>query len=293
MIKESMKQIKRVLWIILFLNLIVAITKLLLGYFTNSSAIFADGVHSLTDGSSNIIALVGVTLAAKPSDDDHPYGHEKYETLTSLAIVGILLFVSYEIVVKAIENFNSPTIIQFEYFHFIFILLTLMINIYVVYYEKKQSKLTKSSLLMADALHTQSDVFISVGVILSMILINFGLPYWIDTVVSLIVVLFIIHAAWEIFKQTSSILVDTAMIDTKIISDHILKHSEIHGVHKIRSRGSLTKFYLDMHLLVEPSMTIEESHKLTHLLEKEVQELLDQDVQVIFHLEPYDATFKD
>lgn len=293
MIKESMKQIKRVLWIILFLNLIVAITKLLLGYFTNSSAILADGVHSLTDGSSNIIALVGVTLAAKPSDDDHPYGHEKYETLTSLAIVGILLFVSYEIVVKAIENFNNPVIIQFEYFHFIFISLTLMINIYVVYYEKKQSKLTKSSLLMADALHTQSDVFISVGVILSMILINFGLPYWIDTVVSLIVVLFIIHAAWEIFKQTSSILVDTAMVDTKIISDHILMHSEIHGIHKIRSRGSLTKFYLDMHLLIEPSMTIEESHKLTHLLEKEVQELLDQNVQVIFHLEPYDASFKD
>lgn len=288
-----MKQIKRVLWIILFLNLIVAITKLLIGYFTNSSAILADGVHSLTDGSSNIIALVGVTLAAKPSDDDHPYGHEKYETLTSLAIVGILLFVSYEIVVKAIENFNNPAIIQFEFYHYIFITLTLMINIYVVYYEKKQSKLTKSSLLMADALHTQSDVFISVGVILSMVLINFGLPYWIDTVVSLIVVLFIIHAAWEIFKQTSSILVDTAMVDTKIISDHILEHHEILGVHKIRSRGSLTKFYLDMHLLVEPSMTIEESHKLTHLLEKEVQELLDQNLQVIFHLEPYDASRKD
>lgn len=284
-----MKQIKRVLWIILFLNLIVAITKLLLGYFSHSSAILADGVHSLTDGSSNIIALVGVTLASKPSDEDHPYGHEKYETLTSLAIVGVLLFVSYEIVLKAINNFQTPQIIHYDIMHFIFILFTLGINIFVVYYEKKQSKLTKSSLLMADALHTQSDVFISIGVVISMILILFGLPYWIDPLVSLIVVLFIVHAAWEIFRQTSSILVDTAMVDAKIISDHIMKHPEVLGIHNIRSRGSLTKFYLDMHLLVEPMMTIEKSHELTHLIEKEVQELLDQNVQVIFHLEPFDT----
>ncbi len=293
MIKESMKQIKRVLWIILFLNLIVAITKLLLGYFSHSSAILADGVHSLTDGSSNIIALVGVTLAAKPSDEDHPYGHEKYETLTSLAIVGILLFVSYEIVLKAISNFQNPQVITFEFYHFIFIVLTLIVNLFVVYYEKKQSVLTRSSLLMADALHTQSDVFISIGVIISMVLIQFGLPYWIDTIVSLIVVLFIIHAAWEIFRQTSSILVDTAMVDSTLISEHILKHSEIYGVHKIRSRGSLTKFYLDMHLLVEPTMTIEKSHALTHLLEAEVQDLVGQTVQVIFHLEPYNSEHKD
>lgn len=293
MIKESMKQIKRVLWIILFLNLIVAITKLLLGYFSRSSAILADGVHSLTDGSSNIIALVGVTLAAKPSDEGHPYGHEKYETLTSLAIVGILLFVSYEIVLKAISNLQNPHIISFELYHFVFIVLTLMINIFVVYYEKKQSKLTKSSLLMADALHTQSDVFISVGVIISMMLIQFGFPYWIDTIVSLIVVIFIVHAAWEIFKQTSSILVDTAMVDTTLISDLILKHTEIRGVHKIRSRGSLTKYYLDMHLLVEPTMTIEKSHVLTHLLEEEVQDLVGHTVQVIFHLEPYNSKHED
>jgi len=290
---DKFKKIKNVLWIILFANVLVALLKIVIGSKIQSSSMTADGFHSLTDGTSNIIGIIGIGLAVKPKDEDHPYGHEKYETITSLAIVGILLFVSYEIVVKAIENFNNPAIIQFEFYHYIFIILTLMINIYVVYYEKKQSKLTKSSLLMADALHTQSDVFISVGVILSMILINLGLPYWIDTVVSLIVVMFIIYAAWEIFKQTSSILVDTAMVDTKIISNHILKHSEIHGVHKIRSRGSLTKFYLDMHLLVEPSMTIEESHKLTHLLETEIQELLDQNLQIIFHLEPYYDSRKD
>jgi len=290
---DKFKKIKNVLWIILFANVLVALLKIVIGSKIQSSSMTADGFHSLTDGTSNIIGIIGIGLAVKPKDEDHPYGHEKYETITSLAIVGILLFVSYEIVVKAIENFNNPAIIQFEFYHYIFIILTLMINIYVVYYEKKQSKLTKSSLLMADALHTQSDVFISVGVILSMILINLGLPYWIDTVVSLIVVMFIIYAAWEIFKQTSSILVDTAMVDTKIISNHILKHSEIHGVHKIRSRGSLTKFYLDMHLLVEPSMTIEESHKLTHLLEQEVQELLNQNLQIIFHLEPYYDSRKD
>jgi len=104
MIKSNYSQVKFVLWLILFANFAVALAKIVVGLMIKSASVMADGFHSLTDGSSNIIGLIGIGLASKPVDEDHPYGHQKYETLTSLFIVGMLLFLGIQIVSNAFKN---------------------------------------------------------------------------------------------------------------------------------------------------------------------------------------------
>jgi cation diffusion facilitator family transporter len=237
--KNAYKSIKRILWIILFANIAVAMAKIGLGYAIDSASVLADGFHSLTDGSSNIIGLVGMSFASKPVDDEHPYGHGKYETLSSLMIVGMLFFLSFQIIGEAFNKFANPVVPTIDMWTFIIMAGTLVINLFVTVYEYNEGKKLHSTLLMSDAMHTRSDVFVTLGVILSLVLVKIGLPVWIDPLVSLIVAGVIIYAAYEIFKMASAILLDSRVVDPKIIADVVTHLPEVKGVHHIRSRGTL------------------------------------------------------
>jgi cation diffusion facilitator family transporter len=287
--KNAYKSIKRILWIILFANIAVAMAKIGLGYAIDSASVLADGFHSLTDGSSNIIGLVGMSFASKPVDDEHPYGHGKYETLSSLMIVGMLFFLSFQIIGEAFNKFANPVVPTIELWTFIIMAGTLVINLFVTVYEYNEGKKLHSTLLMSDAMHTRSDVFVTLGVILSLVLVKLGLPVWIDPLVSLIVSGVIIYAAYEIFKMASAILLDSRVVDPKIIADVLTRLPEVKGVHHIRSRGTLANLFIDLDVLADPSVSLIEAHNLAHTIERVLQDhFVDSVVQVIAHLEPFD-----
>lgn len=284
---SSFKKIKQVLWIIMLANFAVALLKIIIGEAIKSSSMTADGFHSLTDGSSNIIGLIGISLAAKPTDKDHPYGHKKFETLTGLFIGGMLSIIGGKIIIEAVLRFLNPVVPHITIESLITLVVTLCINIFVCSYEYNKGKSLNSYILLSDSLHTKSDIFVSIGVIFTLICVKFGLPPVIDPIASLIVSGFILHAAYEIFKSAGSILVDKAVIDTEKVKELTMEFEEVKGVHKIRSRGSDDDMYIDMHILTEPNMSVEKSHCLIHSIEKKMKSEIGNNLQIFVHLEPF------
>jgi cation diffusion facilitator family transporter len=143
---------------VLVLNLIVAFAKIALGYFSGAVSILSDGFHSLADASSNIVALVGVSAAQRPADEDHPYGHRKYETMASVGILMFMLLVLSEVARNAVEHLRVPSTPTVLPLGLATMVVTLVINVFVVRYESRAGRRLRSEVLGADAKHTRSDV---------------------------------------------------------------------------------------------------------------------------------------
>jgi cation diffusion facilitator family transporter len=285
---SKFKKISQVLWVILFANLFVATAKIILGSVIKSASVTADGFHSLADSSSNIVGLIGIGIASKPIDEDHPYGHRKFETLTSLFIVGMLLYIGVKIIAGSVQKFMNPEIPEISEITLIIMLITLGINIFVSTFEHRKGKELNSMILISDSMHTRSDIFISLGVITTLVALKLGAPPIIDPLASIIVSFFILHAAYRIYKEASGILVDSAAIDEKIITDVVLSHKRVFGVHKIRSRGSMDIIHIDMHVLADPELSLREAHDLAHDIEVHLQKEIDSKIDVLVHLEPFE-----
>jgi cation diffusion facilitator family transporter len=286
MVDGKYKSISNVLWIILFLNFIVAAAKIVMGTMINSGSMTADGFHSLTDGSSNVIGLIGIGAASKPIDKDHPYGHKKYETLTGLFIVGMLVFLGFKIISEAITKFMNPVTPEISTASFVVMFVTLCINIFVTRYEHRKGLELSSTILVSDAMHTRSDIYVTIGVITTLVAIKLGAPTVVDTIASVVVAGFILHAAYEVFKSASGILVDSQAVEAERIESVTLAQEGVKGVHKIRSRGTNDDIYIDMHVKADPNMSLVDSHKLMHEIEDAIRGELNCDVQVIIHIEP-------
>lgn len=281
------KKVKQVLWIILFANFAVAVLKIIIGTIINSTSMAADGFHSLADGSSNIVGLIGIQYASMPVDEDHPYGHRKFEVLAGLFIAGMLFMICGKIVMDAVDRLINPILPGITLESLIILLFTLFVNIFVCIFEYKKGKKFNSHILISDSMHTRSDIYVSAGVLFSLIGIKLGLPPVIDPIASFIVAGFIFHAAYEIFKNNSGVLVDKAVVDTNLIRSIALSFELVKDTHNIRSRGCQNDLHIDMHIMTEPNLSIEKSHELIHSIEERIREDINKNAQVIAHLEPF------
>lgn len=282
------KEVKKILILILIANWAVAGMKIVLGTLINSGSMTADGFHSLSDGTSNIVGLVGMKMASKPVDDDHPYGHRKFETLASLAIAGMLFVLGGKVILDAIPRFSKPVMPEVSFASLAVLFVTLGINIFVAVWEFRKGKALGSQILTSDSMHTRSDIFVTIGVLITLIGLSFGLPAIVDPIASLIVAGFILKAAYDVFCGTSSVLVDQAVMDVNVLKAIAMEFKQVRDVHKIRSRGSEMDLFLDMHVMVDPSTSVEESHRLMHELEARYRERLEGRVkEAIVHIEPW------
>ncbi len=285
---KNYKKIQYILFVILILNIIVAVSKIVMGNISKSSAMSADGFASLADGLSNVIAIVGVYLASKPEDEDHQYGHGKIEIITGLIIGLFLLYAAFNVVLEAIVKIKNPVDINISPLSLLVMLFTLVINIIVAYYEYKKGNELNSPILIADSLHTKSDIFVTVGVIIALILIRLGMPYILDPVASFVVSLMIFYTAYNVFKENINILIDVKIVDDKEVKNLVMtEYPCVKEMHKIRSRGTKNNVFMDMHIQVDPKMTVEESHRLMHNIEKTIQKNIEENAHVIIHIEPY------
>ena len=287
MVIDNFKRIKKVLWIIMFANVAVAVAKIIMGNIISSSSMIADGFHSITDGSSNIIGIIGIGVAAKPIDDDHPYGHRKFETLTGLFIVGMLVFLGFKIITDSVIKLMNPVRPEVTMESLIVMIITLFINVLVTKYEHRKGVELNSTILISDSMHTRSDIYVTIGVITTLIAVKLGAPPIVDGIASLIVAIFIFQAAYEIFKGASSILVDSKAVDTGDIEKIVICQDGVKGVHKIRSRGTIDDMHIDMHILADSKLSLEDAHRLTHEIQDSLRKELNDNADVIVHLEPY------
>lgn len=289
---RNTKQAIWVLWIIMGLNFGVALFKIVIGTIANSGSIIADGYHSLSDGSGNIVGIVGLSIAGRPVDDNHPYGHKKFETISSM-IIGMLLFVvGSKVAINSIQNIIHPKTPEISVLSFIVMICTLIVNIFVVMYESSQGKKLSSDVLISDSEHTRSDVLITCGVIVTMILLKFGFPPVIDGCVSLLISVFIFKASFEIFSEAAQTLTDSAVLSQEEIYEVTMECDEVMECHKIRSRGRKDQVFIDLHILVAPDMHVNEAHALQHKIENTLKIKFGSQVSVIIHVEPFDQEKK-
>nr|WP_291625138.1 cation diffusion facilitator family transporter [Clostridium sp.] len=279
-------KVKKILAILLLTNLFVAISKVLVGFVINSSSVMADGFHSISDSASNIVGIIGITLASKPKDTEHPYGHKKFETISSIIIGLMLLVLGFNVIKTSIVKIFVTSEMNITIESLVIILITLIINIFVAIYENNQGHKLNSNLLIADSLHTKSDIFISIGVLLALLTIKLGLPPIVDILASFIVSFFIFHASYEIIKNNISALTDKVIIEEDVITNILKEFKAIEDVHNIRSRGYNDYIFLDMHIKVDSNLNVDEAHTLVHEIESTLNTKLDKKVDLIIHVEP-------
>jgi cation diffusion facilitator family transporter len=275
-----------VLWVVLALNITVSIMKLVMGYAMSSASVIADGFHSFSDGSSNVLGLIGTTIAAKPADKEHPYGHKKFETLTALGITAMLFMVSVNIIKNGIDKLQNPSVPQVDWFGIGVMIFTIAVNIFVVVYETREGKRLHSDVLVSDALHTKSDILVSFSVLLSLLFVRWGFPF-LDPIMSFVIALVIIKAAIEIFINASRVLCDATVVDPESIIEVVSKIDGVLDCHKVRTRGREDDITTDFHIIVDSEMTVEQYHNLYHNISEKIARAFPGMKNVYIHIEPY------
>jgi cation diffusion facilitator family transporter len=283
--------IKRVLWQILFLNVLVSAAKAAWGIISGSTAMLADGIHSLTDASSNVVALVAMAAASKPIDESHPYGHQKYESFAS-AIIGVMLLlaawrVGSQSVSTLVAYAKGGTLPKVEVTatSFAIMLTTLAINIFVVWFESRRGNELDSDVLQSDAKHTLSDIWVTLGVIVSLVLVKLGVPIA-DPVVGLFVAVAIVFAAVEVFRGVNTTFSDKARLDPNDVAAKVMTFGGVKGAHSIRTRGTGAFVHMDMSILVDPTISVEAAHNIAHELELWLCGQYEGLKDVVVHVEP-------
>lgn len=282
---DNTRKIRRVLIYTLVLNEAVAVLKIIWGYLTGSIGIVSDGFHSLFDGVSNVVGLAGIRIASRPPDERHPYGHRKYETLFTIVISMMIFGTCLQILRRVYGSFTEGSETAVPNLSFAVMAITMSVNIFVMVYETRKGKQLKSEFLLADALHTRSDLLASVAVVIGLVLTRMGYPFA-DALAGVLITAFIARIGWKIIKRASEVLVDTVCIDTTSLAEVVNGVPGVRGCHGIRTRGTEHHVYLDLHVLVDPRMSIQEAHGIADRVERAIQEAFPSVADIVVHTEP-------
>jgi len=244
------------------MNFAVAGFKLFLAARTRSLSLFSDGLHSMLDGGSNIIALIALRVASQPPDEDHPYGHRKFETLGAMAISALLCMAAWEILGSAWQRMMSPVQLPRVSIEAVAgIILMIGVNIAITSYERHWGKRLNSELLLADAKHTQSDVLASILALVSLFAALRHL-YWVDTLAAILIVGLILWAAYRIVKDSVSTLSDARRLPPEAVRRVVEEIPGVQNCHMVRSHGPNRQIQVDLHIVVAPTLTAHETFEI-------------------------------
>jgi cation diffusion facilitator family transporter len=286
---ERNRRIRTVLAAILAANWAVALAKVVVGLSSGAAAVTADGLHSFIDGGSNVLGLVAMSVASRPADEDHPYGHGKFEALASLgigAMIGITMLELGRMAFDSLLHDRHPAVTPLMIGMMV---TTLVINLAVTTIERRQGEKLKSPLLLADARHTLSDVAVSLAVLASLGLVWLGYPKA-DGLVTLVVLVVVARVGWGIVKQAVGILSDTARLDPLKVEALIRGVPGVLSCRDVRSRGMEGTVYVDLKIEVDPQLTTARAHELADAVEQRIQAEHPEVVDVVVHVEPADTS---
>lgn len=281
-------EIRKVLIITLLLNIIVSGSKIFYGHLTHSVAIFSDGFHSLFDGVSNVVGLIGINISAHPPDETHPYGHRKYETVFAIFVGLLMLLTCFEVFKNVYASFISGSKAAISTTSFLVMLITLGINIFVATYERRKGIALNSEFLVADSQHTRSDIYVTLGVIASLFLIKLGVPFA-DPIAGAVVGLLVAKAGIDVIKEATEVLVDRTPADVGAIRQIACCVEGVIECHGIRTRGTKGHIFVDLHIVVNPSLSVKAAHDIADLAEEEIKNKIPGVTDVVVHIEPSDT----
>ena len=292
--QDNRSRVRRVLWLTLLLNLFVMALKFTLGIATGSLSLQADALHSVTDSVNNVLGLVTNRFSSPKPDREHPYGHQKFEAVGALGIAAFLGIACFEILRGAVEKifFSTETIeVKVTSAELWLLLLVLVVNIFVAFYERNVGRKVNSPILIADAKHTMSDIWVTIVVIAGLVGVwqaeNLNIPQlrWLDVVLAFPVALLVFQSGWEVINENLPWLVDEMAIAPEAIYDVVMEVPGVINCHDIASRGMLGRqVFIEMHLIVNT-----EHLAIAHQITEQIEDRLEKNfgtVRVLIHVEP-------
>lgn len=277
--------VRRVFYSLLAANLVVVGAKFIVGLRSGSLAVLGSALDSAVDVLNNIVALTVVRVASKGPDEDHPYGHGKFETLGALGIVGFLSITCFELVRDAVHHLVSGThTVEVTDLQLVVLVLTLAVNVVLTRYERRRGAELASELLTADAAHTRADVLLTVGVLVGVLLARGGW-WWADPAVAIVVALVIVTVAYRILARSVPVLVDERAIPPREIRATAQAVPGVKDAYGIRSRGPSARRYAEVTIAVDRHADVESAHAIADEVEERLRRTL-QLHEVTVHVEP-------
>jgi cation diffusion facilitator family transporter len=274
------------------LNLLVMAIKAAVGWLTGSLSLLADALHSVTDSANNILGLVTNHYANQQPDRDHPYGHQKFDALGALGIAAFLGIACFEILSGAVERLiNGGKVVKISPNELWILLIVLGINIFVTFYERRVGQRLGSAILVADAQHTMSDVWVTIMVIGGLIGVWQG-QVWnipqlqsLDVFLSFPVAVLVFSSGWKVLTENLPWLVDEMAIAPEVIHAIAIDVPGVVNCHSIASRGVVGRqVFIDMHMIVD-AVDVETAHRITEEVEARLEERFSP-VRILIHVEP-------
>lgn len=284
--RDRAGEVRKVLLVEMLLNLLVSAAKGVYGLSIGSLAIAADGVHSLLDAASNIVGMIATGAAARPPDRGHPYGHGKIEILAAAGIGVAIALAAGRFAWSAVEGLiagREPPATSLA--GFVIIGGTFAVNLFVAIWEARKARQLQSEYLAADAAHTASDVFVTLGVMVAFLAAHLGVG-WADPVGALVVIVVIARVAWQVLSSNLGILVDQAIIEAARVEAVVRAVPGVRGVHRVRSRGTRSAVHVDLHVLLDGDMSLRRAHEFSHDVEDAICGAFPEVVDVTVHSEP-------
>lgn len=271
-------------------NVILSVFKLVAGIVAHSNAMISDAVHSASDVFSTVVVIIGVRLASKEADKEHPYGHERLECVAAIILAMVLFITGLGIGMEALKNILSGSYNDLQAPGILALaaaVISVMVKEIMFWYTKINAVRIDSSALLADAWHHRSDAFSSVGALIGIAGARLGFPVM-DSLASLAIFVFIIKAAYDIFKDAIDKMVDHSCDEEteRQICECVMKNKEVKGVDWFHTRIFGNKIYVDIEIAVDGSYTLKKSHEIAERVHEDIEREFPRIKHIMVHVNP-------
>jgi cation diffusion facilitator family transporter len=263
-----------------------SLLKIYYGRKSGSLAFFADGIHSLFDAAATLVGIISIGISSKPPDEDHPYGHRKFETVSALSLGFLQLLAAYEVGNMAYERLSAPVPPEYSLWGVVVLVATMLLSFLMARLESGAAHNFSSHYLASDALHNQSDIGITAAVLASIFAARFQLAY-LDALASIFIVFYLMYVSARLIFLNLRPLVDHSVLDPKLVEEIAGSIEGVIHCHHVRSRGEMGHHFLDLNLHLPGDITLEKAHEIAHNVESRLKEAFPGLVDVVIHTEPH------
>lgn len=289
---EFQRVANKVSFVTIIGNILLSVMKLIAGFIAHSNAMISDAIHSASDVFSTFVVIIGIKLASKKADKEHPYGHERLECVAAIVLSMVLFITGFGIGAAALKNITSGdynNIVVPGILALVAAIVSIVSKEAMYWYTRYNAKRIDSSALMADAWHHRSDAFSSIGALIGIAGARLGFPIM-DSIASLIIFVFIIKAAYDIFKDAIDKMVDHACDDATVnqIRECVMKHEDVLGIDMLQTRIFGNKIYVDLEIATDGSYTLSKAHTIAESVHDDIEKSFPKVKHIMVHVNPAD-----